>query len=354
MSLGFQGYADTSRLYNDELARYMNLKAQAEVIKKQADIEAGEKADLDTLRSLGEEFGMKQGKDLLQKYGTKMYNARVPYNDFSIRDLDVKAGEKAGQLFEKGKEAGASILDEAFSAGKNIPPPLSYKTPKERNLVNRMNDGKADEFFEGKGFGKIDEIPELNQGNEFAQFMNKNSNAFEPPSVPRVDDGSGLGLGKEVELQPMGKSDITPIEQLQDYKPLSGGGNEVPEIVKEPKSGAEEVGEALGKSASAVEDAGAEAVGEGVAQVAGVALDSTGILAPIGAAIGIGADLFALFEAGKTTADFVGRDILHTTPVPTSDIKMPNMPKTIAERGYMITPSIDTYDVSHKSYSQGW
>jgi len=350
MSLGFQGYADTSRLYNDELARFMNLKAQAETIKKQADIQAGEKADLDTLRNLGEEYAMKQGKDLLQKYGTKMYNARIPYNDFSIRDLDVKAGKKAGELIEKGKEAGAGFLDEAFSAGKNIPPPLTYKTPKERNLFNRMNDGKADEFFEGEGFGKIDEIPELNQGNEFAQFMNKNSNAFEPPSVPKDVEP----IGKEIEMQPMGKSDITPIEQLQDYKPLSGGGNEVPEIVKQPKSEAEDVAESLGKAAPEIEDAGEKAIGEGVSQLAGVALDSTGILAPLGAAIGLGADIFALFEAGKTASDFIGRDILHTTPVPTSDIQLPTMPKTIAERGYMITPSIDTYDVSHKSYSQGW
>jgi hypothetical protein len=131
---------------------------------------------------------------------------------------------------------------------------------------------------------------------------------------------------------------------------------EMAQLGEPPEALGEEVGEAAGEAVSDVAgEIGGEALGETVAQGVGVALDSTGILAPLGGLISLGADIFALFEAGKSAVDVVQRDITKTKPQPTGpQIDMPTQPLTLAQKGYGVTPSLDTFDVQHNTVSSRW
>jgi len=142
---------------------------------------------------------------------------------------------------------------------------------------------------------------------------------------------------------PDGPSKVGENIEMTEMKPTETG-----EAVE---SGIETGGEAV------AETTGADVAGELTAQVVGGGLDATGILAPLGALVGLGADIFALFEGAKTTADFVGREVLKTKPEPTSQgvqIQTPTQPLTIAQKGYGVTPSLDTFDVQHNTMSSRW
>ena len=145
-----------------------------------------------------------------------------------------------------------------------------------------------------------------------------------------------------------------------DGEPMtSGEAVEMTEMKPNATGGAVEEGIETGGT-EAVEGATAlttDAVVETTAQSVGLGLDATGILAPLGAIVGLGADIFALFEGAKTTADFVGREVLKTKPEPTSQgvqIPTPTQPLTIAQKGYGVTPSLDTFDVQHNTVSSRW
>tara|TARA_R110002153_G_scaffold149341_2_gene300822 strand:- start:1056 stop:1925 length:870 start_codon:yes stop_codon:yes gene_type:complete len=145
-----------------------------------------------------------------------------------------------------------------------------------------------------------------------------------------------------------------------DGEPMtSGEAVEMTEMKPNATGGAVEEGIETGGT-EAVEGATAlttDAVVETTAQSVGLGLDATGILAPLGAIVGLGADIFALFEGAKTTADFVGREVLKTKPEPTSQgvqIPMPTQPLSIAQKGYGVTPSLDTFDVQHNTMSSRW
>ena len=145
---------------------------------------------------------------------------------------------------------------------------------------------------------------------------------------------------------PDGPSKVGESIEMTEMKPTETGG-----VVEQ---GIETGGEEALTDVSALTT---DAVVETTAQTVGAGLDATGILAPLGAIVGLGADIFALFEGAKTTADFVGREVTKTKPEPTSQgvqIQMPTQPLTIAQKGYGVTPSLDTFDVQHNTMSSRW
>jgi hypothetical protein len=320
--LGIGDYANTSRLMNDNIRAFKGLSSQVASENIKLAQQAREAADLDDLRNIGQEFAIKGGKDLLEKYGTRMYKGKVPFNDFSIQDLDKAAGNIV-----------ADGLDRFVNLGSNVPPPLSNgETATARNFTNRLNFGSNDIFEEHGGFGDLGQIDTLQENATFNDVINEKRSRITP-----VDE---LVESPQREM-PM-KTAESNVEMAQLGEPAEALG--------------EEVGEAAGEAVSDVAgEIGGEALGETVAQGVGVALDSTGILAPLGGLISLGADIFALFEAGKSAVDVVQRDITKTKPQPTGpQIDMPTQPLTLAQKGYGVTPSLDTFDVQHNTVSSRW
>ncbi len=301
--LGFGQYADSSRLINDDIRAFQGRVQETENLNKELQSQAKQKADLDTLRDIGQEFGIKQTKDLVAKYGKKIFG-------------DVVGGETdklLGSYLDEG-------LDKVFSAGSNIPPPL---TSAKSNLPTTTN-------------------MSVNQV-EVENLYENPMNTTKPQNLSA--DSADVNIAK---------SSSSEVEMAEGAKSsgFAGVEMEAPTGVNIAGEGAYTAGEVAGDVAGEV---GAEATGEAVAQATAGVFGATGVLAPIGGALEVGADLFALFEGAKTTADFVGRDILHTNaPLQYDKAVIPSRPQTLAQKGLSVNPSMDTYDLPHNTASVGW
>jgi len=297
--LGFGQYADSSRLMNDDIRAFQGRVSEVQGLNKQLQAQAGQKADLDTLRNIGQEFAIKQTKDLVAKYGKKAFGDAVG------GDTDKLLGSFA----DKG-------LDKIFGSGVNVPTPLTSGTdnlPSTTNLsVNELN----------------------------------TQNIYQNPLNTTTSQNVGADTG-DVNIA---KTSSSEIEMTEGAKSSGFAGVEMdaPTGINIAGEGAEVAGNVAG-------DVGADVAGEVATQATAGVLASTGVLAPLGGALEIGADLFALFEGAKTTADFVGRDILHTNaPLQYDKQIIPDRPLTLAQKGLSVNPSMDTYDLPHNTASVGW
>jgi hypothetical protein len=288
--LGFGEYANTSRLMNDNVRQFKGQIAQIAEENIKLKEQAKSTADLDDLRNIGQEFAIKGGKDLLISLSKKAYKANIPFTEVTPEDLDKIAGQG---------------LEDFFRLGQGLTPSVTNQT------------------VETGGFDPISQITDAPTPGQ-------------PVVEPRLrsPDGEGRGAGSSETVE------------MADFSEGAGAG---------AGAGAEagvEAGEEAGKLA------GKTAITEGVevtGQSIGAGLDATGILAPLGALVSLGTDIFTLFEAGKSAVDVVQRDITKTAPQPTGpQIPIPTQPLTLAQQGYGITPSIDTFDIQHGTTAHGW
>jgi len=338
--IGFGAYADTSRLMDDNLRAFKGYSQDIDNLNKQIQSQADEKENVNDLRKIGEEYAIKQGKDLLTKYGSKMYSGKIPFTKTSIEDLDKKAG---------------SVLDDAadkvFSAGKNIPEPVSFKSLNTTKIGNsRLNAGEP---LDESGFGDIEEIPTIgSEGNSLAISIQQQKEQLATQGQPKE---------AELSTEP-GDIEMQPVKTQIEMKPMANEAEEASGSLADlgRDAAGDDAAEMAGKTAATAaeevgEKAGAAEIAETTAQALGLGLDATGVLAPLGALVSLGADIFGLFEAGKTAADFVERDVTHTKVAPTPDlIPQPTGITTLAQKGYAVTPSLDTYDIAHTSIAHGW
>ena len=260
---------------------------------------------MDTLRDIGQEFAIKQTKDLVARYGKKVFGDAVG------GDTDKLLGSFA----DKG-------LDKIFGSGVNVPPPLTSGAdtlPSTRMALS----GNPD-------------IDTIRVDNLYQRSLNNSG-------VPVDTQNVGADTG-DVNIA---KTSSSKIEMTSG----TNVGNAGAEVAGE---GAEVAG-AVGEGAEVAGAVGADVAGEVATQATAGVLASTGILAPLAGVLEVGADLFALFEGAKTTADFVGRDILHTNaPLQYDKQIIPDRPLTLAQKGLSVNPSMDTYDLPHNTASVGW
>ena len=297
--LGFGQYADSSRLMNDDIRAFQGRVSEVQGLNKELQAQAGQKADLDTLRDIGQEFAIKQTKDLVARYGKKVFGDAVG------GDTDKLLGSFA----DKG-------LDKIFGSGVNVPTPLTSGVdtlPSTTNLsVNQLD----------------------------------TQNIYQNPLNTTTSQNVGADTG-DVNIA---KTSSSEIEMTEGAKSSGFAGVEM-----DAPTGVNIAGEGVEVAGNVAGDVGADVAGEVATQATAGVLASTGVLAPLGGALEIGADLFALFEGAKTTADFVGRDILHTdAPLQYDKQIIPNTPQTLAQKGLSVNPSMDTYDLPHNTASVGW
>jgi len=300
--LGVDAYSDGSRLMDDNIRAFRGIRAETELTNQKLQAEASEKADLDTLKNIGQEFAFTQGKKLFSKYGAQIYNGNIPFtNGLSISDLDKQIGEKV--------DTGINNL---LNAGSNVPNALSESSDIKPYAIN-------------------DSVVEST-----------------PPNV---------AVTKDVTISKPSSEGVQMVEQKEGFGQID---MDKPEGVNLVGEGTVEKGEGLATDEiSKVGESVAAGLGEDVATEEGLqatagVLASTGVLAPLAGAVEVGADIFAIYETGKSIVDWFDRDILHQTTPTTDNISMPTAPKTLAEKGFLVTPSVDTYDIPHTSISNAW
>ena len=300
--LGGIAYSDGSRLMDDNIRAFRGIRAETELTNQKLQAEAGEKADLDTLKNIGQEFAFTQGKKLFAQYGAQIYNGNIPLtNGLSISDLDKQIGEKV--------DTGINNL---LNAGSNVPNALSESSDIKPYAIN-------------------DSVVEST-----------------PPNV---------AVTKDVTISKPSAEGVQMVEQKEGFGQID---MDKPEGVNIVGEGTVEKGEGLATDEiSKAGESVAAGLGENVATEEGLqatagVLASTGVLAPLAGAVEVGADIFAIYETGKSIVDWFDRDILHQTTPTTDNISMPTAPKTLAEKGFLVTPSVDTYDIPHTSISNAW
>ena len=222
------------------------------------------------------------------------------------------------------------------------------------------------EGFEADGSatsGAVEDPANVDEADmSFDDFMNQ----FE---VPRTANGD-IDFDRAGEQTQMGMEDARG-QQLRSNAPErtpssapEETGNETKEDAGEEtkegdgaEDGAEEGEDAL---ADAGEGAGETAVDEGVGaglEGAGTALDATGIGAVIGVPLQVAGAVLeggALYEAGKGIVDWVEQLFGKKPDAPSvKQVSIPKPPPTLAQRGMLITPTMDTTD-TQPSFAGGW
>ena len=240
----------------------------------------------------------------------------------------------------------------------------------EMNEIGGGSGGnEGGEGYESNGTetsGALDDVDRVNETEmgegetgdmSFDDFMNQ----FE---VPRTETGD-IDFDRAGEQTQMSMEDArgSAPERTPTEAPEETGAESKEDAGEETKEddGAEDGADAGEDAlADAGEGAGETAVDEGVGaglEGAGTALDATGVGAIVGVPLQIAGAVLeggALYEAGKSIVDWV-EDLFGKKPDAPSikKVSIPNAPPTLAQRGMLLTPTMDTLD-TQSSMSGGW
>ena len=286
---------------------------------------ADEKLDLDTLKNVGQEFGVRMGKQLLGKYGGK-FMAKT-----GLGDWDKKVGKK----FVDGIKGKAQAL--------------------KNSAKSKMNQGK-----DGEGEGEDSTAPgESSEMGDMSDAPTSRANAPEPQEDNPDFETSDPIPADEVSIDGPStyNSRALPGEGEDESADniLGDSGSSRPTANESEfnaeGSGVKDVGQDLGDVGGDVGDMAAQGVGDAVKSAIGdgleglgAALDATGIGAPLGAIAGVVGGVLeggALWEAGKGVADWFEQDILGEKP-DVVKTKLPTKPPSLAQIGLVATPIEDT------------
>lgn len=406
----YNAYAQSAGEINGNLASFRedvdNIKAvNRQIVGKNKQLlqDAYMKNDMDALRGVGEEVGVRAFK----KYGGKalgyldkrFLGNKVSSDTEGFKNLlknkfnKLKSGAEDGvdDLMGRGKNAIRSAQDGMNDMADNVRGRIragqGADDGVEMNEIGGGNGGtEGGEGFESNGTNTssaMDDVDNVDEGDmgstlddatggdmSFDDFMDQFS-------TPRTSTGD-IDFDRAGEQLQMGQEDARG-QQLRsnapDRTPEDSGEGKTEETGSETKEDAgdetkEDDGEDDGAGddleegedalADAGEGAGETAVDEGLGaglEGAGTALDATGIGAVVGVPLQIAGAVLeggALFEAGKGIVDWVEQLFGKKPDAPTvSKVRIPKAPPTMAQRGMLITPTMDTLD-TQPSFGGGW
>ncbi len=387
----YNAYAQSAGEINNNLAGFRedvdNIKAvNRQIVGKNKQLlqDAYTKTDLDALRGLGEEVGIRTFKKYGGKAldyvdnrfaGGKISSDTEGFNNMvrgKFNQLRGKAEQGVDDLMGRGRSAIREGRGRLQDMQDNINQRSRAGADDEDGDVEMNETGggsggaEGGEGFEADGSatsGAVEDPANVDEADmSFDDFMNQ----FE---VPRTANGD-IDFDRAGEQTQMGMEDARG-QQLRSNAPErtpssapEETGNETKEDAGEEtkegdgaEDGAEEGEDAL---ADAGEGAGETAVDEGVGaglEGAGTALDATGIGAVIGVPLQVAGAVLeggALYEAGKGIVDWVEQLFGKKPDAPSvKQVSIPKPPPTLAQRGMLITPTMDTTD-TQPSFAGGW
>lgn len=350
---GFEGYAQDAGTINSELNRYRSDADNIVGMNTQLREQAEQLFTTKNIENVAQNFGIVGATKALDTYGNKAYEYKFSdkytekFGGRSLKELDQKLGRRLGMTFKKGVKANAK--------GGEVTP--SKKAPSLNEEV-----GKS-----GRQSGQKIEDPETGKEDDLASFIERQKQKMgsveeeEPEEEPEqssfLEQSEGKYDNYEEPEQVSREFDEDELEQRfnQGEAMAEDEGGELGGEASELAAGAED---AISAGASAAGDAIAgvtagatDAVGAGL-EAAGTALDATGVLAPIGLLLNIGglfATAFGVYEA----ADTIAKEIRGPTKEDIPQVPVPNQPKTMAEKGILVTPHFNSLD-TYGSVSTSW
>jgi len=307
-----QAYSQGAVDLNSNSAAYRTDLDNIKASNKQLQSAAYTKSDLDTLKNVGQEIGVNQGRKMLGKVAGQVYDLdlRQVVSKGAGRTLDRlgvrtlrEADKKASSLISDGVGQAKQYLSDLAS-----PPVKPMLTPDQ---------SYAESTFKGHGSIAPKENPatENIEMNEMGQGKNKTSTG-------ETKDGD---LGGETKT---------------GEGALDNGVNDAKSVASD----------ALDDGANAAKSVVGDAL-----EASGTALDATGLGAVLGIPLqiaGAAVELGSVYEAGKSIVDFVEQDILHTAPPPKANLQKLPAFNSMNNRATII-PNFDT-QMDLPSTSAGW
>lgn len=377
---GLGAYAQSAAQINSNLGAYRadvdNIKAQ----NKQLIQSAEQTIDLDALKGLGEELAVRGFKKMVGKYGSKLYEYKIPKLNKSVGDLDREGTEgikKFGRrAFNKARGYDPEGDVEATGEGVEMD---TFSTNSRmggagNSTAETMEDGGGDMVEDNMADDALVDGEDPMTSMSFEDFMNQ----FDTPMTDTGDidferssnqinmgqedmQSRSLqqeGLNEERERGDMANEDTNVHDGDREAERGEEGGEDEPledtadglegdagDLADGARSALTDATEGVSDALSGAAEAGSEALAGGL-EAAGTALDTTGVGAIVGIPLQVAGAVLeggALYEAGKSVVDWFEQDILGMKP-PAPQIKIPKMPPSIAQRGLLLTPNLDTLD----------
>ena len=408
--LGQNGYLSQISQINSNVSAFRGLKQQAEAEQQSLNIQAKQENDMDDLRKIGSGFSEKAFKEVIGKYGGKLYSAGFGKKG-SLSEFDDELGKKLGWTEAEGKDSFLKLVANKLGVDTR---PMGAISDITKNL------SKGSDLIKSIGSDAVDRVS-AESSRITSQIGEKASNLIDKASGEASNLSDGIaknalfsnnikgvaqdalsnkikGVAQEgvemVDMAPRPPRQITPIEELVGETPppiqqapkvdVAGNlskqtqmGQPDPEDLNkalddnvspeefqahldnkynfsgEGQEAEEGISTAVTDTADAV---GAEASGA-VEELVGGALEATGVLAPLGLlfqALGVGSDIYAGYETGRGVVDAFENDVLGHQTFTAPQVKMPTAPKTLLSQHLLVTPTSDTLHQQGTSFSTGW
>lgn len=347
---GFSAYASEASQINNNLQRYRSDIDTVRGVNKQIIQEFGTKSDLDALRNVAGEIGAKGVKDVLSKYGSKLYDVKI--GGKTLRQRDIEGSEAIQEtLNDFGKQKVKDFTD-FLDRQNNLNEERRQFQQTEDFLKSRTGTNTSETIGNRSVYQSI-----TDEDLDIEPHPTRVDNPDAEPSRPMpIDDESNEISVAQSKIEPTAKMDDAPISEITDKVDTLDEGIKGA-IDTANTSVGDAVASAGTSSGEAISDAVADTAGA-VAEGVGTALDATGVGAIVGVPLQIAgaiADGGLLYEAGKSLVDWFDEDILGHKPKPPQNqlVQTPVRPLSLAERHLGVIPNVDTID-TQPSYSGGW
>lgn len=394
---GLNAYANSAGEINENFGRYREDVDNIKAANKGLVQAAQSRMDLDDLQGIGEEMAVRAfkkygGKALgwvdKKAFGGKIGEDTDAFNDMvskKFEDLKGRIGNKFNNVRERmrqrggedeGNEGGEGV-DEGGDAnfeggdgsdlmledGNEVEPDFQVlpNEEDERDMMGGEDQDAPEQVQPEEDLGD-DAEPEMSFDDFMEQFDNVPRTETGDIDFERVDNQMGMlqedARSRRMNQQPEEKQDVgEETKEGEDEDEPEGEGDDAAD------EGADDLGDLGGEGgdtalttlgSGAAEEGAEEGLSAGL-EGAGTALDATGYGAIIGVPLQIAGAVLeggAIYQAGKSIVDWFERDVLGEKPkIKTNPI--PAAPITLAEKGLMLTPSMDTLD-TQPSYAGGW
>jgi hypothetical protein len=347
---GFSAYASEASQINNNLQRYRSDIDNIQGINKQIIQEFGTKSDLDALRNVAGEIGAKGVKDVLSKYGSKLYDVKI--GGKTLRQRDIEGSEAIQESLDDFGKRKVKDFTDFLDRQKNLNEERRQFQQTEDFLKSRTGTNTSETIGNRSVYQSI-----TDEDLDIEPHPTRVQNTDAEPSRPEpTEDESNEISVEQSKIEPTAKMEDAPISEITDKVDTLDEG-----IKGAIDTANTSVGDAVASagttSGEAISDAVADTAGA-VAEGVGTALDATGVGAIVGIPLQIAgaiADGGLLYEAGKSLVDWFDEDILgHKPQVPKNQlVQTPVRPLSLAERHLGVIPNVDTID-TQPSYSGGW
>jgi hypothetical protein len=372
--LGQNGYLAQVSQINSNISNFRDEKQNVSIERKKIDLQAKAEQDMDDIRKIGSGYGEQAFKKIVGKWGNKLMTAKFGEGRRSLAEIDKGWGEKLGLTEEEGLDSIPKLVgrgvQKLYTGTKSIAgKAVDLAGDMKQGLTNNIGDLKGDavdavESKVGTALQKAGVTPPSStvgqEGVEMAEMSERalKSGGFGNVEIsqeaPQVSSSGSLNT-PDIRGNVEAGANINPDTVSSGITEEVSGG--VEDVASAVRGGIQNVASAVKSGVQTVASETADLATASTLEGIGGGLEATGVLAPLGALfsiIGFGADVYAGVEGAEGVVNAFQNDVLgqHSYSVP--KLPDPTAPVTLAQKGFLITPTSTTIHQQGSSLATGW